>query len=66
MPHAGKDSVPVADQVYGPGGDSIALSKANFAQAVLDAAGDFATVDFEGFRGTFEVIQEAVVRITQP
>ena len=41
-------------------GDSVLLKKLDFAKAVLEGRGDFANVDFEGFRVTFETIREAV------
>lgn len=39
---------------------SVSLSKADFAHAVLEQCPPFSEVGFEGFRPTFEVLQEAV------
>lgn len=46
-------------------GRSVGLGKVDFAKSVLGGEGEFSDpFDFEGFRRTFEVIQEAVVRVT--
>jgi RNA-directed DNA polymerase len=44
---------------------SIGLTKDDFATAVFEATGDFAGVSFEGFRGTFEAIQQAIPMAVQ-
>lgn len=51
---------PVGGEDQGPEEDSVALSKIAFAEAVATGAGEFSDIDFEGFRLTFETIQEAV------
>jgi RNA-directed DNA polymerase len=52
---------PIGEEHQGEreGEDSVALSKAAFAEAIWKESGDFADLDFEGFRLTFEVIREA-------
>lgn len=46
-------------------GSSVGLTKVDFAEAVAKGEGDFADpLDFEGFRKTFELIQEVVARMT--
>ncbi|HEY5815090.1 MAG TPA: reverse transcriptase domain-containing protein [Solirubrobacterales bacterium] len=41
-------------------GDSVLLSKRAFAEAVSEGKGEYADLDFEGFRVTFETIRDAV------
>lgn len=40
---------------------SVGLAKRAFAEAIANAAGSFAGVSFEGFRGTFDIIRQAVI-----
>ncbi|MFJ6950066.1 hypothetical protein [Micromonospora aurantiaca (nom. illeg.)] len=47
----------LASRVVDVSGKQVAISKAHFAQYVLDGDGDFARVDFSGFRGIFEMIR---------
>jgi RNA-directed DNA polymerase len=44
-------------------GDSVGLSKMAFAESVESEASGFENMDYEGFRRTFETIEEAVVRM---
>jgi RNA-directed DNA polymerase len=56
----------VADSVYSmEDRRPVSLTKDEFATAIADAEGDFAEVDFEGFRPTFEAIEAAVVVASQ-
>lgn len=54
-----------ADEVIDIEGNSLALSKEQFATNILDRRGDFANVDFEAFRPVFErlrnVIQNTII-----
>lgn len=57
----------VAESVFDVASNrSVGLSKADFAAAVEEGAGDFSQVSFDGFRSTFEAIREAVMAIDPP
>jgi hypothetical protein len=47
-------------------GDSVGLSKLAFAEHIAEGQEPFHDVSFEGFRKTFEVIEEATARIAKP
>jgi RNA-directed DNA polymerase len=54
----------VREDVYSfEGGESVGLGKVAFARAVATEDDGFSGIDFEGFRKTFEVVQEAVIRV---
>ena len=44
-------------------GSKQSLTKMDFARAIHEEAPQFQGVDFEGFRRTFEIISEVVVRM---
>jgi RNA-directed DNA polymerase len=46
--------------------ESVGLSKMDFAESVESRTGSFEGIDFEGFRRTLEIIEEALVRIVGP
>lgn len=59
-----KNTTLVRDEVYAPGSDkSLALSKIRFAERVSGGVHPYDSVDFEGFRPTFEAIQDLVARL---
>jgi RNA-directed DNA polymerase len=61
--HPGRTTL-IREDVYRFGdGASVGLSKSDFASRVSDAVPPFDTVTFEGFRPTFELLQEAVARL---
>jgi RNA-directed DNA polymerase len=56
----------IRESVYRQIGDtsaSIGLSKAKFAEHVFDESGEFAGVEFDGFRKTFDLLEETVVHL---
>ncbi len=54
----------VREEVHQIGsGNSVALSKISFAEKIERAEPPFGGVEFEGFRGTFDVIQGVTARI---
>lgn len=64
-PDRGKPNRPlVREEVYLYGtGESVGLTKMDFAEDIYEARPGFEDVDFEGFRETFEVLEQAVVRL---
>jgi RNA-directed DNA polymerase len=64
-PDGGRTDRPlVREQVFRfSTGESVGLSKLDFAECVEGEGTGFEELDFDGFRGTFEVIEEAVVRM---
>jgi RNA-directed DNA polymerase len=63
VPHAGGRTLVREEVLAFEGADSIGLSKLAFARAVSEGGDGFSGVDFDGFRSTFEVIEEAVIRV---
>lgn len=58
-----KDSETIIDQdVISIQGHSVALSKESFALNVLNATGDFANVNFIGFKPTFERLKQILTK----
>ena len=51
-----------ADEVIDIDGNSLALSKEQFATNILERNGEFAMVDFESFRPVFERLREVMLK----
>lgn len=60
IPNARNKTI-VQEEVHDRDGESIGMSKMTFAENVANGEGPFAEVDFDGFRPTFEAMNEAVL-----